>query len=123
MMIDSHLGGATEIIRHGKNLITRFARVDLVLCEGARGADGEKLGGNSNKTGKQQLFAIQLRSEARHSMEQTARQFPTRARGVTNVRSELVVEFLQISGVRRQPLSWVPAGVKFPGSEHGLQPL
>src|SRR5690349_18440128 len=118
MMIDSHFGGATEIIRHRKNLVGPFAGVDLVLCERAGSADREKLAGNSNKTGKQQLFTVELRSQSCHSMEQTAREFPTRARGVTNVRPELVVKFLQISGVRGQPLFWIPAGIKFPGSEN-----
>jgi len=69
MMVDPHFGGTTEITRNRKDFGGRLTRVDLVLREGAGSADGEKLGCDSNKAGKQQLFTVELRSEARHGVE------------------------------------------------------
>ena len=53
MMIDSHFGGTTEIIRDGKNFVGRLAGIDFVLREGAGGADGEEFCCDAHKTREQ----------------------------------------------------------------------
>ena len=62
-----------------------------MLRKRACGADGKKFRRDPHKSRKQKLFAIELRTEARHGMKQTARESPTGARAVVRVRAQITV--------------------------------
>ena len=114
---DPNFGGATEIVCDRQNFIRRFAIVDLVLSERAGRADCKQLGCGPDKPGKEQLLPIELRTEARHGMKQPTGESSARPRRVTDVALEIRVEIVDLARAIWQPLTRIPAGVKFPGSE------
>src|SRR5437764_8262639 len=65
MMIDSHPGGSAKIICDGENFIGWFPLTKQPLRIRTCGADREQFGGNSDEPRKEQLFAIQFRTEPR----------------------------------------------------------
>src|SRR5439155_15035135 len=91
MLIDSHARRVAEIIRDGKNFVSRFTLVEQPLCIGTCCADRKQLRRDSDKSGKKQLLAIELRPESRHGMKQSACESLARARGVIDVLREYFV--------------------------------
>src|SRR5882762_4267946 len=91
MLIDSHARRVAEIIRDGKNFVSRFTLVEQPLCIGTCCADRKQLRRDSDKSGKEQLLAIELRPESRHGMKQSACESLARARGVIDVLREYFV--------------------------------
>ena len=69
MMIDSHTRRPTEIIRNGKNFVRWFTLAEQPLRVRTRGADRKQLRGNTDKSGKEQLLAIEFRAEPRHGVK------------------------------------------------------
>src|SRR5262249_6437732 len=118
MMIDSHARGPAEVIRNGKNFVTRFALAKQPLRVRTRGADRKQLRGDPNKSGKEQFLAIEFRTEARHGVKQSAREPLARARGVIDVAQKCLVQIVDLTRAIRQPLTRIPAGIKFSGSQN-----
>src|SRR4029077_12730783 len=85
--------------------------------------DRKQLRCDTDKPVKEQLLAIELRAEPRHRMKQSACKSLARARGVINMTTQCVVQIVDLPSARREPLTRVPAGVKFSGSKHRLHPL
>src|SRR4029077_272357 len=69
MLIDSHSRRATKIICKYQNFIGRFALTEQPLRIRASRADREQFGGDSDKSGKKQLLAIQFRAEPGHGVK------------------------------------------------------
>ena len=97
MMIDSHTRRPAEIIRNGKNFVGWFTLAEQPLRVRTRGADRKQLRGNTDKSGKEQLLAIEFRAEPRHGVKQSARKSLARARGVIDVAQKYFVQIVDIA--------------------------
>ena len=71
--------------------------IDLVLRKGARRADREQFGRDSDKARKQKLLTIELRSETRHRMKQTAREFFARPGRIIDVLLQIAMEIVDLA--------------------------
>ena len=69
MMIDPHSRRAAEIIRDGKNFVSRFTLAEQPLCVRTRRADRKQLRRSPDKSGKEQLLAIEFRAEPSHGVK------------------------------------------------------
>src|SRR5438046_9146620 len=56
-------------------------------------------------------------------MKQTACEPFARARCIINMTTQCAVQIVDLAGTGGEPLTRVPAGVKFSGSEHRFHPL
>src|SRR5436190_974060 len=92
MMIDPHPGGSTKIICHGKNFIGWFALAKQPMRVSTCGADRKQFGGDSDESRKEQLFAIEFRSEPRHGVKQSARESLACACRVINMAMQCAVQ-------------------------------
>src|SRR5262249_49867812 len=72
MMVDSHSRRPTEIICNGKNFARRFTLAEQPLRVRTCRTDRKQFRGDTDKSGKEQLLAIELRAEPRHRMKQSA---------------------------------------------------
>src|SRR5712675_668733 len=123
MMIDSHPGGAAKIICDGKNFIGWFPLTEQPLRVRTGRANREQFRGDSDESGKEQLFPIEFRAEPRHGMKQTACEAFACARCIINMATQCAVQIVDPPGAGREPLTRVPAGVKFSGSKYRFHPL
>src|SRR5262249_9015837 len=112
MRVDSHFGGATKIGRNGKDLVGRLPAVDLVLGKSAGRAHRKQFRRDANETCEQQLFTIEFRTEARHRMEQAAREALARAGGITDVGAKVGMQLVEVASASAHPLFRIPARVK-----------
>ena len=64
------------------------------------------------------MLAIELRAETRHRVKQPARQFLARPRRVIDMLLQIAMEIVDLASAAREPLSRIPAGVKFAGREN-----
>ena len=90
MMIDSDARRSAEIIRNGKNFVGRFTLVEQPLRVRTRRADRKQLRRGTDESGKEQLFAIEFWTEARHRMKQSAREPFARSCHVVDVTGQAV---------------------------------
>src|SRR4051794_3190195 len=123
MMIDSHPGGSAKIICDGENFIGWFSLTKQPLRIRTCGADRKQFGSDSDESRKEQLFAIEFRSEPRHGVKQSAREslaYPCR---IINVAMQCAMQIVDLAGAGGEPLTRIPAGVKFSGTEHRFYPI
>lgn len=92
VMINSRLRRLAEVACDGQNLVGRLTVVDQMLRVGAGCVHREELRRDTDKTGKQELLAIELWTEAHHGMEQSAGEFLARRSAVLHMRAQLFVE-------------------------------
>jgi hypothetical protein len=85
MMIDSHPRGSAEIVCNRDNLIRGFSLAEQPLRIRTRRADSKQFRRDSDKSGKEKLFAVQFRTKPRHGVKQTPRESLASARGVIDM--------------------------------------